>query len=150
MVKTIASLLSLLLVTNFVPTRSTQGKDYIICGNNTQQKIYYATSSNFSKNHKGEKALDDDEETSWISKQGGDQWIEIDFGVKRIMTDIEITTGTKDNYNTITYCILQFMYDGKMVLIIRGVNFYSKTIKKKFFLKIANIKGMSKVHLKGY
>lgn len=128
MLTTISYFITLFLITNFVPTRSTQGKEYIICGNNTQQKIYYATSSNFSKNHKGEKAIDDDESTSWVSKQSGDQWVEIDFGVKRVITDIAITAGTKDNYKTIRYCILQFMYDGKWFDYSR-VNFVQKNKK---------------------
>ncbi len=142
----ITSVIICSIITNFVPARSTKGKDYIICGNNTQQKIYYATSSNFSKNHRGEKALDDDGDTSWISQKGGDQWIEIDFGVKRIMTDIEVTAGTKDNYKTITYCVLQFMYDGKWFDYSR-VDFLQK--EKKGFLGKSNYKNTVKVNLAG-
>jgi len=109
----ITSALSLMLIFTQIPQRSVAGKDYIICGNNTQQKIYYTTSSNYSKNHKGEKAIDDDTATSWMSLQGGDQWIEIDFVVKRVITDIKVVAGYRDNYQTIKYFILQFMYDGK-------------------------------------
>ncbi|MGB4269454.1 MAG: M23 family metallopeptidase [Spirochaetota bacterium] len=144
--KTVTWVISFILIANFVPKRSTQGKEYIICGNNSQQKIYYATSSNFSKNHKGHQALDDDETTSWISTRGGEQWIEIDFGVKRILTDIEITAGTKDNYNTITYCILQFMYDGKWFDFLR-VNFIQKD--KKGIFGDSKYQRTVKVNLKG-
>ncbi len=147
MIKAITSVISFLLIANVVPKRTTQGKEYIICGNNTQQKVYYATSSNFSKNHKGQKALDDDESTSWISARGGDQWIEIDFGVKRIMTDIEITAGTKDNYNTITCCIIQFMYDGKW--FDYGKYEFKKKEKRGLFEKKLTYDPVVKINLGG-
>jgi len=148
MIRYVATIITttLLLTNSVVPKRSIQGKEYIICGNNTQQKIYYATSSNFSKNHKGEKALDDDETTSWISANGGEQWIEIDFGVKRIMTDIEITAGTKDNYKTINYCVLQFMYDGKWFDYNR-VEFIQKDTKG--FFKGSKYQNTVRVKLNG-
>ncbi len=87
---------------------------YLITGQNTEQKIRYATSSSFSKVHTGDKAMDCDESTYWISKEGrGPHWFEIDFGIKRIMTSIVVIPGKKDGYHTLKYCILQFMYDNK-------------------------------------
>ncbi len=94
---------------NITPALSNDKKCHII-GSNTIEKLYYSTSSNFSKNHGGRKAIDSDDKSSWISGKNGPHWIEIDFGSKRIMNKIAVCPGKKDNYNTLKYFILQFMY----------------------------------------
>jgi hypothetical protein len=97
-----------------IPKRNLNTRDYIIAGQNTAQKIYYSTGSSYSKLYSGEKAMDSDTSTSWISKESrGPHWIEIDFGIKRIMTSIVVYIGKRDNYRTIKYCILQFMYEDR-------------------------------------
>jgi hypothetical protein len=106
----------LIVTMNFaqIPQRNTNNMEYIIAGQNTVQKIHYATSSSFGKSYDGERAMDSDINTSWISKKSsGPHWIEIDFGIKRIMTSIVIYPGAKDNHWTLRYCLLQFMYENK-------------------------------------
>jgi murein DD-endopeptidase MepM/ murein hydrolase activator NlpD len=94
-----------------VPVRKNNKGDYIIVGQNTVQKIRYITSSSFSETHRGNRALDSDRTSSWISNNGkASHWFEIDFGVKRLMSSITIYPGLKDNYKTIKYLCLQFMY----------------------------------------
>jgi murein DD-endopeptidase MepM/ murein hydrolase activator NlpD len=94
-----------------IPVRNNNRGDYIIVGQNTVQKIKYITSSSFSEIHRGNRALDSDRATSWVSKNGNSpHWFEIDFGVKRLMSTIIIYPGQKDNYKTIKYLYLQFMY----------------------------------------
>lgn len=102
----------LLLLFNYtMPQRDNSGKKYLVFGSNTLQKIYYATSSNFSNLHEGRKAIDSDRESSWVSERGkGPHWIEIDFGTKRVMSKIVVYPGEKDNYKTIKYFTLQFLY----------------------------------------
>ncbi len=102
----------LLLMLNYtVPQRDNSEKRYLVFGSNTLQKIYYATSSNFSNLHEGRKAIDSDKESSWVSARGkGPHWIEIDFGTKRVMSKIVVYPGEKDNYKTIKYFTLQFLY----------------------------------------
>lgn len=97
-----------------VPMRDESNKDYIIFGSNSVQKLYYATDSRFSENHDGMRALDSDTNSSWVSKKNNTaHWIEIDFGVKRMMSTIVISPGKVDNYNTIRYFSLQFLYENK-------------------------------------
>jgi len=56
-------------------------------------------------------AMDSKVNTSWISqKSNGPHWIEIDFGIKRLMSMIVIRLGRKDNYRTIRRLTLQFLY----------------------------------------
>ena len=86
-------------------------RDYLISGQNTVQKIYYQTSSDFSKNHNGRMAMDSDADTSWVSsKTDKDHWLEIDFGTKRLMSTIVLKPGKKDNFKTIKSFTLQFYY----------------------------------------
>ncbi len=94
-----------------IPKRNKPNRDYIIMGQNTVQRIYFETSSFFSKIHKGDKAMDSDIKTSWVSKNiRGPHWFEIDFGIKRLMSKIVVYPGKKDNYKTIKYFKLQFLY----------------------------------------
>jgi hypothetical protein len=89
-------------------------REYLISGQNSVQKIYYQTSSNFSKNHSGKMAMDDDPDTVWLSEKSGDaQWIEIDFGIKRLMSGMVIRVGKKDNYRTVRGFTVQFYYMNK-------------------------------------
>jgi murein DD-endopeptidase MepM/ murein hydrolase activator NlpD len=105
----------ILISSNYnIPQRENAGKKYLIFGSNSLQRIYYATSSNFSSNHDGRKAIDSDKNSSWISEEGkGPHWIEIDFGTKRVMSKIVVYPGEKDNYKTIKYFTLQFLYRDK-------------------------------------
>ncbi len=97
-----------------IPHRSTRGKDYLVSGNNTGLKIYYDTSSNFSRNHEGSFAMDSDTGTSWVSeKSDTPQWLEVDFVNKRIMTHLVVYPGKKDGFHTIRYFVLQFMHRGE-------------------------------------
>ncbi|MGL4368460.1 MAG: peptidoglycan DD-metalloendopeptidase family protein [Spirochaetota bacterium] len=89
-------------------------RDYLISGQNTVQKIYYAASSDFSRNHSGKMAMDSDASTSWISAQTGkEHWLEIDFGTKRLMSTIIVRPGRKDNYRTLRSFTLQFYYQNR-------------------------------------
>lgn len=113
MLKTSAFFLLLMLSINQIPQRQTGNRDYLISGQNTVQKIFYQTSSLYSKNHSGKMAMDSDRETSWISeKSTGPHWIEIDFGIKRLMSSIVIHLGRKDNYRTVRTFTLQFLNQG--------------------------------------
>ena len=110
----VLSLFILLLNSDYkIPQREHSGKKYIIAGHNSIQKIYYSTSSNFSVNHDGRKAIDSDKRSVWLSNKNGSQWIEIDFGTKRLMSRIVVYPGKKDNYETIKYFILQFLYNNR-------------------------------------
>lgn len=115
MTKLVSLMLATLLTTGYkVPKRNTIHKDYIIAGQNTVQKIFYKTSSSFSETYRGDKAIDNDKNTSWVSlKTNKDHWYEIDFGVKRILSKIEITPGKKNNSYTLKKFNLQFMYKHK-------------------------------------
>jgi murein DD-endopeptidase MepM/ murein hydrolase activator NlpD len=94
-----------------IPMRENRKSEYIIVGQNTVQKIKYRTSSSFSEIHRGNRALDSDRTTSWVSKKSNSpHWFELDFGVKRLMSSITIYPGKKDNYKTVKYLFLQFMY----------------------------------------
>ncbi len=88
-----------------------QNKGTLVIGSNTMHRIFYSTSSNFGVNHEGRKAIDTDYNSSWISGKDGPHWIEIDFGIKRIMDKIIIWPGQVDNYQTIKRMIIQFMYN---------------------------------------
>lgn len=110
-----------------IPTRKNNKGDYIIVGQNTVQKIKIITSSSFSEIHQGNRALDSDRTTSWISRKGNTpHWFEVDFGVKRLMSNITIYPGLKDNYKTIKYLYLQFMYRNRWFTFTR-INFSRET-----------------------
>ncbi len=97
-----------------VPVRDTNGKEYILSGQNSMQKIYYAASSSYASIYKGDKAIDEDASTSWISSStGADHWLEVDFGVKRLFTRMAVKPGKKNNYETIKGFRLQFLYEGE-------------------------------------
>lgn len=109
---------SLLFLIVFVPAVFLQAesakKEYLISGQNTVQKIFYQTSSNFSKSFTGKMAMDSDDSTVWLSSKTNDaHWIEIDFGIKRLMSTIIVHTGKKDNYETVKNFVLQFYYMNK-------------------------------------
>ena len=102
----------LMLTSHSAAKNIIKNKDYLIIGQNSMQRIYYETSSSFSEIHGGDKALDSDRNTSWISsKEKGPKWITIDFGVKRLITKIVIYPGKKDNSRTIKNFKLQFLYN---------------------------------------
>ncbi len=87
MIKGAAILFFVLLSTDYVPKRSATGAEYITVGQNMVQKIGYATSSSYSVTHRGDKTIDSNAGTAWVSKKSSyPHWVEIDFGVKRIMT----------------------------------------------------------------
>jgi len=113
MLKTLA--LTLLVMNSWQEvTRNNSGRDYLIFGANTLQRIYYSTSSCFSANHTGRRAMDSNRDTSWMSEKSGDaQWIEIDFGSKRLMNKIVVYPGRKDNYRTIKYFSVQFLHENR-------------------------------------
>ena len=114
MIRALTLILVLLNSSYKIPQRENSGKNYIIFGSNSLQKIYYSTSSSFSSNHDGRKAIDSDRRSAWISEKGkGPHWIEIDFGTKRVMSKIVVYAGLKDNYHTIKYFTLQFLYKDK-------------------------------------
>lgn len=100
------------LCTHALGGNAIKNRDYLIIGQNSVQRIYYETSSSFSEIHGGDKALDRDGKTSWVSSnEKKAQWFTLDFGVKRLMTKIVIQPGKKDNYRTLKYFKLQFLYD---------------------------------------
>jgi murein DD-endopeptidase MepM/ murein hydrolase activator NlpD len=89
-------------------------RSYLVSGQNTVNKIYYQTDSDFAKTYAGKMAMDSDPETSWISQLGnGSHWLEIDFGIKRLMSHITVTPGKKDNSRTIRKFSLQFFHQEK-------------------------------------
>jgi hypothetical protein len=128
-----------------IPQRDLNDMEYIISGQNTIHKIHYATSSNYSTLYNGDNAMDSNTGTSWISKQGrAPHWIHVDFGIKRIMTSIIIYPGKKDNYRTLKYCYLQFMYHNKWFNFAR-VNFeesstwWGTTYKNKVIIDLGGV-----------
>jgi murein DD-endopeptidase MepM/ murein hydrolase activator NlpD len=100
----------LLLINNKTADLSLPKNGSLIIGSNSVHKIVYTTSSNYGVNHDGGKALDSDYNSSWISGNNGPQWIEIDFGTKRIINKIVVYPGKKENFNTLRRIILQFYY----------------------------------------
>lgn len=92
---------------------STRGS--ITAGQDRTDRIIYRTSSSYSLSHDGSKAMDGRNDTSWISERSTDDnhWIEINFGTKRLMTEIRVDTGKKDGYHTIRRYKLQFFYRGE-------------------------------------
>lgn len=98
----------------YQPQRDNSKKESLIFGSNSIQKVYYSTSSHYSVNHDGQKAMDSDKKSAWTSVKGvGPHWIEIDFGTKRIMTKVVVYPGKKDGYKTIRKLELQFMHKDK-------------------------------------
>ena len=106
----VAALLSI----NQIPKQQVDESRYILNGQNNMQKIYFSTSSALSNVFEGDRALDDNESTSWVSaKTGKDHWIEVNYGVKRLMTGIMVRPGRKDGFNAINGFKLQFLYEGE-------------------------------------
>ncbi len=93
---------------------SSDRREYLVSGQNTVQRIYYSTSSSLASTYRGNKAMDSDKKTTWLSKkEKGPHWLAIDFVTKRIMTKIKIFPGRKDNYPTLKNIKLQFLHQGK-------------------------------------
>ena len=110
------SIVPIIVAVLFCPYSHADTREYLVTGRNTTQRIYYSTSSDFSKNHNGSMALDNDTRTSWVSEQGsGPHWIVIDFGVKRIMTSLVIIPGKRHNHRTLKRLTLQFLYRGEWI-----------------------------------
>lgn len=109
-VKYLLIVMSIVIIS--LPLHSEKGRrGYLISGQNSAQKIFYETSSSFSKTHRGRMAMDSDYSTAWLSDNSNDaHWLVIDFGVKRLMTSMAITPGKMDNYHTIRRFKLQFFY----------------------------------------
>ena len=105
--------ISFLLLLNTVAVSAASKNGSLIIGANSIHKIIYTTSSNYGVNHDGCKALDSDYNSAWISGENGPQWIEIDFGTKRILSKIVVYPGKKDNSKTLRRIILQFYYSDK-------------------------------------
>lgn len=106
------NILIIILLLNNKTDLPHQNEGSFIIGSNSIQKIIFSTSSNFGVNHDGGKALDSDYNSSWISGSDSPQWIQIDFGTKRIINKIVVYPGEKDNRNTLQRIILQFAYSG--------------------------------------
>lgn len=113
MIKTISVFLFLITSNNNPHVKSHKNSGFISIGSNSTQKIYYSTSSKFSENNDGQRAIDNNKKSSWISKKNSVHWLEINFGVKRIMNKIIVYPGKKDNYYTIKGFTLQFKYRSK-------------------------------------
>jgi len=97
-----------------IPKQEVDESHYTLNGQNNMQKIYFSTSSALSSSFEGNKALDDNESTSWISaKTGKDHWIEINYGLKRLLTGIMVRPGKKGKSETINGFRLQFLYEGE-------------------------------------
>ena len=106
--------LAALLSIGQIPKHQVDESRYILNGQNNMQKIYFSTSSVFSSIFEGDRALDDNEATSWVSaKTGKDHWIQVDYRVKRLMTAIAVRPGRKDGFDAINGFKLQFLYEGK-------------------------------------
>lgn len=110
MLRYITITLLLININNNISAQPSNNENYQVIGSNTIEKLCFRTSSSYSKNHEGNKAIDSDRDSSWVSGKEGPHWIEIDFGSKRIMTKIIIYPGKKDNYDTVRRVNLQFMY----------------------------------------
>jgi hypothetical protein len=103
-----------LLSVNQIPKQQVNESRYTLNGQNNMQKIYFSTSSSFSNVFEGDRALDDNESTSWVSaKTGKDHWIEVNYGIKRLFTGIMIRPGKKDGFQAIKGFRLQFLYEGQ-------------------------------------
>ncbi len=128
---------TLVVMNSWKDVQGPQGnKEYIICGANTLQRIYYNTSSNFSRYHNGLRAIDSNPDTSWISDCSHKaQWLEIDFGTKRIMNKIVVVPGKKDGYWTIKYFVLQFYHEDKWFNFSR-INLHYENKDTGFFSRI--------------
>ena len=107
-------LLVLLLSVNQIPKQPVNESRYVLNGQNNMQKIYFSTSSAFSSVFEGDRALDDNDSTAWVSaKTGKDHWIEVNYGVKRLFTGILVRPGRKDGFQAINGFKLQFLYEGQ-------------------------------------
>ena len=105
---------AVLLSINQIPKQQIDEKHYILNGQNNMQKIYFSTSSAFSDAYEGDRALDNNYSTSWVSaKTDKDHWIEVNYGLKRLFTGIEIRPGRKDGFDAISGFKLQFLYEGE-------------------------------------
>jgi len=114
MFKKTAVFILLLLSMSVITVKSINARDYIIAGQNRIQRIHYDTSSSQSPTFRGDKFLDSNLKTAWISKKTSKaHWAVIDYGAKRIMSTIVVYTGRKNNYKTIKYFMLQFLYKKK-------------------------------------
>ena len=92
-------MLAVLLSINQIPKQKIDESRYTLNGQNNMQKIYFSTSSSFSNVFEGDRALDDNQATSWVSaKTGQDHWIEVNFVIKRLLTGIEVRPGRKDGF----------------------------------------------------
>ncbi|MCP4136369.1 MAG: peptidoglycan DD-metalloendopeptidase family protein [bacterium] len=130
MIKGAAILFCVLLSTDYVPKRTVTNADYITVGQNLVQKIGYSTSTSSNKSHRGDKTIDCNVGTAWVSRKSSyPHWVEIDFGVKRIMTSIVVYPGKRNNYKTVKYFILQFLYRDKWF------NFTRVDLDKSIFYK---------------
>jgi hypothetical protein len=107
-------MLTALLSISQIPKHQVDESRYMLNGQNNMQRIYFSTSSAFSRVFEGDRAMDNNEATSWVSaKTGRDHWIQIDYRIKRLMTGIEVRPGRKDGSAAITGFRLQFLYKGE-------------------------------------
>ena len=146
MIKAVLLTSLLFLNTYTIPKRGPGNKDYLIVGQNTVQKIFYNTSSNYSINHTGKMAMDSDKKTYWISKKTDEpHWLEIDFGTKRLISKIIVYPGKKDNYRTVKYFTIQFLY------LKRWFNFkrVDLEVNNTGFFKSNNYKDKVEIDLNG-
>jgi len=101
-----------LLSVSQIPRHKVDESRYMLNGQNSMQKIYFSTSSIFNSAFDGDRALDDNDSTSWVSdKTGQDHWIQVNYGVKRLFTGILVRPGIKNGSPTITGFKLQFLYE---------------------------------------
>lgn len=97
-----------------IPVRARNTNDYLIAGENSLQHIYYSASSSYTKVYKADKALDDDYKTYWVSKKSNtDHWIQVDFGIKRLLTKIVVVPGKINNSPVVKKFSLQFLHEDK-------------------------------------
>lgn len=93
--------------------RSAKNGDYFIIGANTAQKVRWEVSSSHGPGHTGMMALDSDPESSWMSQRSDvPQWLRVDFGTKRLLTQIVVVPGYRDNFRMLRRCVVQFLHNG--------------------------------------
>lgn len=91
-----------------------QNNDYFVIGSNTAQKVRWEVSSSHGPGNSGLMALDSDPESSWMSARSDSaQWLQVDFGAKRLLTRIVVVPGYRDNYRMLRYCVVQFLHNGE-------------------------------------
>ena len=125
---------------------SKSGKRYVACGINTIKRIHYSSSSFYGPDYTARKVIDNDYKTKWISRESGDQWVEIDFGSKRMFNKISVYPSEIGGTMSFDYFILQFKYRGRWIDHGR----YQIRQKKSFlFFSWTSHEKVVDIHLRG-